>query len=898
MIHHTDRTYTAAVSAPELTATMAEQQAALRRVAVLVATGAASADVFAAIAREVAQLLRPRLVQIYRWEPDGSVTVAGTWGDGPNPFPAGSNWPWDDPSLVAMKEHMRTGQPVRIEDVAQDIAGAPVDAGVSAGVGSAAGAPVVVEGEGWGHIGVAMAKGVPLPDRIEERLAEFTDLVAAAISSSETREQLARLADEQAALRRVATLVAQGAPPARVFDAVAEELGQLLDAASSGLIRFEDDDTATVVAGWGRLGEEVPTGARLPIGGVNVITQIARSGRPARLDDFADEASGAIGEHARRLRTSTAVGGPIHVAGRLWGAMVAAGLEGNTMPTDAGPRLEQFTELIATAISNAEARVELARLADEQAALRRVATLVAEEAPAAVLFAKVAEEVAGVFGRRIDTAILRFDPDETATVVAVWGAQPEGGIRVGTTMPIDGSGVSAKVYRERRPVRVDNYVTADGAIAEHAKVHGITSAVGCPILVTGRRWGAMVVAHYEPEPLAADSERRVSQFTDLVATAIANAEARAELQRLANEQAALRRVATLVAEAAAPADVFDAVITEVGQLLGATQVGMMRAEGPDEATIVAHRGQKPGVVHVGMRIPLVGDSVTTRVLRTGRSTRINLVDEGEGYIAELARATGSGSTVGAPIIVDGEIWGVITAAWGPDESPAIDTEARLTEFAALLDTAIGNADSRAQLTASRARVLTAADDARRRVVRDIHDGAQQRLVHTIISLKLARRAFGEDPERAESLLSEALDHAEHGNSELRELAHGILPAVLTRGGLPDAIDALVSRVDVPVVVDVAGRRLPPEIEASAYFVVAEALTNVVKHARATRADVTAAIGDGTLRIEVRDDGVGGADPDGHGLLGLADRVAALGGRLRIDSPGGGGTVLAAELPLT
>ena len=149
-------------------ATVAEQQAALRRVAVLVATGAAAADVFAAIATEVAQLLRPRLVQIYRWERDGSVTVAGTWGDGPNPFPAGSHSPWDDPSLVAMREHLRTGQPVRIEDVEESIAGAPVDAGVSVGVGSAAGAPVVVDGEGWGHIGVAMARGVPLPDRIEE----------------------------------------------------------------------------------------------------------------------------------------------------------------------------------------------------------------------------------------------------------------------------------------------------------------------------------------------------------------------------------------------------------------------------------------------------------------------------------------------------------------------------------------------------------------------------------------------------------------------------------------------------------------------------------------------------------------------------------------------------------
>jgi len=168
-----------------------------------------------------------------------------------------------------------------------------------------------VDGEGWGHIGVTMAKGVPLPDGIEERLAEFTDLVATAISSGATREQLARLADEQAALRRVATLVARGAPPTQVFDAVAEELGRLLDAASSGLVRFEDENTATVVAGWGRLGEEVPTGARLPIGGVNVVTKIARSGEPARLDDFAEGVSGEIGERARRLKTCTAVGGPM-----------------------------------------------------------------------------------------------------------------------------------------------------------------------------------------------------------------------------------------------------------------------------------------------------------------------------------------------------------------------------------------------------------------------------------------------------------------------------------------------------------------------------------------------------------------------------------------------------------
>jgi signal transduction histidine kinase/uncharacterized protein YoaH (UPF0181 family) len=883
---------------PARSATLADEQASLRRIAALVATGAASADVLAAIASEVALILGPRLVQIYRWEQDGTVTVAGTWGDGPNPLDAGSRWAWDEPSLVAMREHMRTGRPIRIEDVAESLAGEPVDAGLSVGVGSAVGAPIVVDGEAWGHIDVAMAKGVPLPDGVEKRLGAITELVATAIASSAAREQRARLADEQAALRRVATLVASGASPSEVFDAVAGELGRLLEVGSSGLVRFEDEQTARVVAGWGRLGEVAQVGARLPIGGQNVITQIARTGRTARIDDFARNASGPIGDQARRLNTRSVVGGPIVVAGRLWGAMVAAALEGDPLPPESEPRLEQFTELVGTAIANAEARVELARLADEQAALRRVATLVAEEAPAARLFAKVAEEVAGVFGQRIDSAILRLEPDDTATVVAVWRDQPPGGIRVGARLAVDGTGVTARVFRERRSVRVDDYPAAEGSIADHARTHGIRAAVGCPILVRGHLWGAMVVAHYETEPFPADAESRVTQFTELIATAVANAEARAELKRLADEQAALRRVATLVADAAAPTQVFNAAIAEVARLLDAAQVGMMRAESPDEVTIVAQHGQNPDVTQVGMRVSLDGDSVTSRVMRTGRSSRINTEDETEGTIAELARRNGVASTVGAPITVEGAVWGVITASWDPLHLPPADAEERLAEFAGLLDTAIANADSRDQLTASRARVLTAADEARRRVVRDLHDGAQQRLVHAIVTLKLAQRAFGDDPERAASLLTDALHHAEQGNAELRELAHGILPAVLTRGGLLAGVDSLVSRLDLPVRVDVTRTRLSPEIEASAYFIVAESLTNVVKHSRATRAQVIAAVDGDTLTVEVRDDGIGGADPDGHGLLGLRDRAAALGGRVRLSSRRGEGTVVTADLPLS
>jgi signal transduction histidine kinase len=205
---------------------------------------------------------------------------------------------------------------------------------------------------------------------------------------------------------------------------------------------------------------------------------------------------------------------------------------------------------------------------------------------------------------------------------------------------------------------------------------------------------------------------------------------------------------------------------------------------------------------------------------------------------------------------------------------------------------------RDELTASRARVVAARDEARRRIQRDLHDGAQQRLVHTILTLKLAQQAFRDEDGEVESLLSEALEQAEQGNRELRELAHGILPAVITRGGLRAAVDAVVARLNLPIRVDVPAERLPAEIEASAYFIVAEALTNVVTHSHAGRAEVTASLEDGLLRIEIRDNGTGGADPDGHGLMGMRDRVTTRGGRLTVESPAGGGTLVAATLPLS
>jgi PAS domain S-box-containing protein len=375
--------------------------------------------------------------------------------------------------------------------------------------------------------------------------------------------------------------------------------------------------------------------------------------------------------------------------------------------------------------------------------------------------------------------------------------------------------------------------------------------------------------------------------------AVANAEAWAEVARLADEQTALRRIATLVAHGAQPNAVFDAVTREVADVLEGSGVSLARYD-DDGLAVVAHSGTT--YVRTGERYPLGGTNVTSTVLRTGRIARLDDYTAASGRIGEFARRAGVRSAVGAPVVVEGRTWGVLVAIWADREAPPHDTDHRMASFAELVGTAIANADSRDQLTASRARLLAAGDDARRRVVRDLHDGAQQRLVHTILKLKHAQQVLHRDLSDAETLLAEALGSAEEATAEMRELAHGIMPSVLTRGGLRAAVDAFVSRVDLPVDVDISSERFPTDIEPTAYFIVAEALTNVLKHARATRATVRAAVDDDVLTLEVHDDGVGRADPEGHGLMGIADRVEALGGQLRIDSADGEGTVLIARLP--
>jgi len=708
--------------------------------------------------------------------------------------------------------------------------------------------------------------------------------------------ELARLAGEQAALRRVATLVAHQAPQAEIFSAIAEEIGQLLGTEEIRMVRYEDE-CAVVVAAWGKAEKPFPMGTRQPLAGDSAASRAFRTGQPARIDNYGT-ASGPIAEVVRSAGIRCVVATPILVGGRLWGAMTTGTGSDEPLPPETESRLGQFTELMATAIANTESQARADWLAKEQAALQRVATLVAKELAPAQLFARVAEEVANVLGEA-DCSLLRDEGDGTVTAVAVWGATASVGYRAGTQWPVDGDGVVASVLREGRPCRIGDYSATTGVLAERGREVGIRSAVGCPIVVGGRMWGVMAVARHEAEPFPADTETRIAQFSDLVATAIANAEARGEVERLAEEQAALRRVATLVAEGAPAAAVFDAVAAEMEGLLGADHVVVCRYELGAELTVLAHRGSSAQKVPPGVRINHEGDSVEAVVRQTARSARVESHEGARGVIAELARAAGVRVAVGAPIVVDGRLWGVVSAGWNWEQSPPADTERRMAQFSQLLDTAIANADSRAELIASRARLVAASDEARRRFERDLHDGVQQRLVSLALELHGAEAIA---PRENEELIAQ-LAHVGAGLAgaldDLRELSRGIHPAILSEGGLLPALRALARRSAVPVELNLSvDQRLADHVEVGAYYVVSEALTNAAKHAQATTVEVTARVEGGKLRLTIDDDGVGGADPArGSGLTGLADRIAALGGTIAIASPPGRGTSLRVELPV-
>ena len=416
-----------------------------------------------------------------------------------------------------------------------------------------------------------------------------------------------------------------------------------------------------------------------------------------------------------------------------------------------------------------------------------------------------------------------------------------------------------------------------------------------------RRDGSMFPVSYVSAPIQMpDGRGAVVAFTDIEDRLRAERSLREHDAVLAAREGSLQRIATLVAGGAASPELFAAIAREVAQVLGMALVVIWRFD-PDRpelpATVVGAWGDRPHPFRAGSTWQAEEHTVAALLPEIGRPARIDDFGAIGGMIPDAIAGTGIRSGTGAAIIVDGEFWGTMGAGLAESEPLREHIEDRLAEFTELVATAISNTEARNEVAASRARIVAAADDERRRVVRDLHDGAQQRLTHTIITLKLAQRAVQNEEQDASALLAEALGHAEQATAELRELVHGILPSTLTNGGLHAAVEALAARMPIRVEIDISVGRLPQIVEATAYFVVAEALTNVAKHARARGATVTARVEDGSLALQVRDDGIGGALTDGSGLLGLADRLAVLDGRFRVESPAGGGTLVAAAVPV-
>lgn len=699
-------------------------------------------------------------------------------------------------------------------------------------------------------------------------------------------DDLRRSAAEQAALRRLATLVARGSARTEIFEALVTEVGLLIPATDAALVRLHSDETVTMIGRWNQFTGYQSIGVRHPFGSGTLARLIWDSKRPSRITSYADS-TGSLPEMIRGWGWRSSVGAPVVVNAEVWGLTAVGSTNGQTLPPGTEEQLAAFTDLLASAIANEQSREELEQLVAEQAALRRVAELAAHDAPPEEVLQAIAAEASGLVGVAF-TTLLRFEPDGATEIVAIH--DPPEGFAVGMRAPAGGDGAIQRVRRTGRPARVHRLTDMSGAWASLAASRGVLSSAAAPILAEDRLWGVLVAAGRRDLP--PHIEDKLSRFAELAGTAIASSQARADVQALADEQAALLRVAEQVARGGPSDAVFAAVAFEAQQLLNGPPMTLVRFEEDEALTVISRSG---GPAAPGTRIPYAAGTLPDRVRRGVRAVRVD--DYSVEPDAALAREFGLAAAVAAPIAVESRVWGMLTAT-SADRPLVRDVEERLQRFANLVGTAVSNATSRAQLIASRARVLSTADETRRRLQRDVHDGAQQRLVQTVITLKLTRQSLAQgDVTAGLDGVEEALKHAQKATDQLRELVSGILPAALTFGGLRGGVESLLTDLPLRVETAIDVPRVAVEVETTAYFVIAEALTNVVKHARAERAWVRVGLDAGALHIEVGDDGVGGAEAGrGSGLTGLFDRVEAGGGRLRISSRPGVGTTIWAKVP--
>ena len=528
------------------------------------------------------------------------------------------------------------------------------------------------------------------------------------------------------------------------------------------------------------------------------------------------------------------------------------------------------------------ARDDVERLVEEQAALRRVATLVAGTPDPQAVFEIVTREASRLLDLPILT-LMKFEPDGTATVMAEASASP---FPVGASFALDGPSVMSRIAETGRPARIDSYDGLPGVVAARLRSANARAGYGVPVLVDGSLWGAMAAVQTSAAP-PHDAEQRLANFTELIAIAIANAQARDDLRRLAAEQASLRRVATLVARGSTGEGLFPVVAAEVQKLFDVPDVAIVRYE-QREVVVVGTSGGN-AFIPLGGRWSLDGPSVCASVLDSGRPARLDGYGGLGGSVAEIAQKAGFQSVAGAPIVVAGRVWGAIVVVSSADPLPD-RAEVRVAEYTELVATAISNATTHAELIASRARIVAASDEARRRVERDLHDGIQQRLIALTLDVQTLRGPGSEGRSQQSEALNRLEADLESVIDEVREISRGLHPALLARRGLRPPLQALARRSPIPVELRVSGPRLPEPVEVAAYYAVTEALTNAIKHSRASVITIEIDSTDTALRATVQDDGIGGAVVGvGTGLSGLIDRLDALGGTVAVTSPTEGGT---------
>jgi signal transduction histidine kinase len=519
--------------------------------------------------------------------------------------------------------------------------------------------------------------------------------------------------------------------------------------------------------------------------------------------------------------------------------------------------------------------------AEEQAALRRVAMLLAAGASEHDLAVAVASEIGALFGAEL-ASTMRWDGD-TLRVIGDWAEEPREREESGRTFAYGGDTITARIIETAAPARVDSAADLQTEFARRRWADlGLKASIGAPIVVDGSVWGVVTAFRTRPDdPFEPGDEERLRDYAALLAQAIVNAEARRETAQLVAEQSTLRRIATLVAAGCPQSEVLAVVTSEAGVLFDATTVTISRWSGaPDEVIALALWDDRdPAPVGFGsIRLDRAGPTVT--VLETGVASR-------------------SEHEIAAPVILSRTLLGALTATRVGGRPFRAGDEVRLRSFADLAAQSIANEQAQTELRASRARIVRAADESRQQLERNLHDGAQQRLVSLSLALRLIESKLQTDPARAHELVTSAREELALALEELRELARGLHPAILTDRGLVPALEALAERSPVPVELQLElDERLPEQCEAAIFYVVSESLTNIAKYAHATAAYVRVAVDEKRVVAAVTDDGVGGADPDrGSGLRGLADRVSALDGLFEIESSPGRGTTVRAALPV-